>query len=302
MVTDKERIALIRGIIKRRYKHLALSVLGNSVFTSKELSELKREGADVSQDDSFLDTTYHHNYVNMPVDENSPVSVEDMAAQQSQTSILPQGETHEYTLDAQNQKVLDLLDKMGIDVVSRVTGVIHDNNLNYKFNALQNIDRNEIGDMLTKETSISKLKQLLRDTSGNADRDWGRIVSTEMSNSIGAASVDRIVGDNAGKSASDIIVYRIIKQDNITDATCRKFYGDIGEVPKLYRLSTLLGNGSNYGKKQSDWQAVASVPHPNSRTSQVIELRPGFGVHPGGNMYFIGSEKWQAFVDEHLVG
>ena len=37
---------------------------------------------------------------------------------------------------------------------------------------------------------------------------------------------------------------------------------DDGVTPKVFKLSELIGNGTNYGKKQADWVATLGIIHP----------------------------------------
>lgn len=301
MVISREALAKIREIIDRHYTQFSISMLGRSVFTESELKEMKAAGIDTSNSDSFLSMVYFHNFINNPRGPNAPTSVEDMKGQQSQADIKPTGEANEYTVDNLNDKAKQYIDKLKTDVVTRLEGFIRDNNDAYKFDALQNLDRDVALDNLIKESSLGRVKQKLRDSSKDANRDWGRIALTEMSNAIGIGSVDRIVTDNRGSDLDDIYVYRVIVGDALTCKYCRKFYGDVGEPPKLYRLSTLLANGSNYGLKTDSWKPVSGATHPNTRTSQVIELKPGFMVRPGGSVTYIGLAKWKDYIHEVLV-
>ena len=82
---------------------------------------------------------------------------------------------------------------------------------------------------------------------------------------------------------------------------CRRFYGDVGQSPKVYKLSSLLANGSNYGLKTDQWKPVVGATHPNTRTSQIIELKPGFQVSAGGKVTYIGREKWNDYLNSVLI-
>lgn len=302
MVVSKETLEKIREIIAKHYSKLTISVLGRGVFTAKELKQMQDAGIDTSNKDSMLSMVYYHNFINNPVTKDSPTSVEDMKGQQSQEGIKPEGEANDYTVQNLNDKTKQLIDKLKMEVVTRIEGFIRDNNDDYKFDALQNLNRSDLMDELVKESSIGKIKQKLRDAAKDGTRDWQRVALTEMSNAIGIGSVDRIVTDNRGADLDDVYVYRIIVGDALTCKYCRRFYGDVGQAPKLYRLSTLLDNGSNYGLKTDAWKPVAGATHPNTRTSQVIELKPGFMVTPGGSVTYIGLAKWPDYIHEVLVG
>lgn len=301
MVTSEETLKKIKKIIERHYAQLTISMLGKDAFDPEELQELKDAGVDVNNTESLLELTYQHNFLNNPIKPESPTSIPDMIVQQSAAGILPTGEAHTYTIRSQNAKVRQHIEKLYLDVATRLQGIIRDNNDSYKFNALQHLNRTPAIDALVKESYIGKIKSSLKDTSKQANRDWGRVAITEMSNMIGIGSTDRIVSNNVDKSLSTVYVYRIPVNDAVTCKWCKRFYGNGSETPKIYRLSTLLGNGSNYGKPTDQWRAVISATHPNTRTSQIIEVRPGFKVLPNGTMTYIGPDAWPEWIYENLT-
>lgn len=300
MVTSKITIQKIREIIEKHYSRLALSVLGRESLTEEELDQLKQAGIDTSNTDSLMSLVYYHNFINHPIDGVTPTSSEDMKAQQKVTGLKPVGEAHDYTVENINDKTKQYIDKLKLNVMTKIEGIVRENNDSYKMNALQNLDREEMLDELMKESTLGKLKQKLRDTSGDGNRDWTTIAVTEMSNAIGIASIDRIVTDNRESDLNDVYVYRLIVRDAITCKWCRKFYNDTDDSPKLYRLSTLLSNGSNYGKKRDAWEPVIGATHPNERCSQMIELKPGFKLLSDGSVTFIGRDKWNDYILEKL--
>ncbi len=300
MVTSQKIIDIIKKIVGKHHNRLVISMLGKNLLSKAQIQELKDIGYDTSNNESLFSSIYYHNFINNPIDTHSPTSVGDMKNQQSVTGLLPQGEANDYSVDSINQNVKQLIDKMQTDVSARIEGIIRQNNDKFKFNALQNLDRSDMADALVKESSLGKVKQILRDSSKDATRDWQRVALTEMSNAIGIGSVDRIVTDNRDSDLNEVYVYRIIVGDSVTCKYCRRFYGDVGEAPKLYRLTTLLNNGSNYLLKTDSWKPVIGATHPNTRTSQIIELKPGFMVEPGGSVTYIGLDKWKDYIVDKL--
>lgn len=300
MVTSQKIIDIIKKIVGKHHNRLIIGMLGKGILNKSQLQELKDAGYDTSNTESLFSAIYYHNFINNPVDAHSPTSVGDMKNQQSVTGLIPQGEANDYSVDSINRNVKQLIDKMQIDVSARLEGIIRQNNDKFKFNALQNLDRSDMADILVKESSLGKVKQLLRDSSKDGNRDWQRVALTEMSNAIGIGSVDRIVTDNRDNDLDEVYVYRIIVGDSVTCKYCRRFYGDVGEAPKLYKLTTLLNNGSNYGLKTDSWKPVIGATHPNTRTSQIIELKPGFMLEPGGSVTYIGLEKWKDYIVDKL--
>ena len=292
MVTSKRILEIIEEIIEKKYNQLTISVLGRSVFSEKELEALKDQGIDLDShgNNSFLRMAYLHNFINKTGDLEAPTSLEDLKSQLSNPQTIPVGEAHNYSIEHLNENAHKAIEKLRQDMIARFTGLARDNNNDYKMNALQNLDRSDEADKLVKESTIGRLKQSLRDLSKQANRDWERIVNTEVSNAVGLGSSDRIVSENKDKPLEEVYVYKIPVNDAKLCKHCRRFFLDSDGSPKVYKLSQLLSNGTNYGKKAADWSPVSGAVHPNCRESQVLELKPGWKVEPGGSVKFIGRE------------
>ncbi len=300
MVTSKETLERIRQIINKHYNRLIISVLGSPVLSPEDLESLKNAGYDISNKDSLLSLAYYHNFINTPIDDISPRSVGDMKGQQSVRGLKPVGQANDYAVDSLNEKTKQYIDKLKMDAATRIESIIRENNDSYRLDALKNLDRASDADELMKESSLGKVKQKLRDTAKDANRDWMRVALTEVSNAVGIGSVDRIVTENRDKDPENVYVYRITVKDSRTCKWCRKFYEDASGGPTLYRLATLLGNGTNFGKKPESWLAVVGSTHPNTRTSQVLELKPGFKLNNDGSVSYIGLDKWNDYVFQKL--
>lgn len=296
MVTNKETLDLIKRIIEKHYTRLVISVLGKPGLTKEEIKTLEDAGYDTSNDDSLMSLVYYHNFINHPIDKESPKTIPEMEAQQSVKGLKPEGQANDYSIENANDKMLQYINKMKLDVATRIDALVRENNDAYKMNALQNLNRDATSDELMKESTIGKLRQKLRDTSKDGNRDWVRVAVTEMSNTIGIASVDRIVTDNTEKPLDDVFAYRVIVHDERTCKYCRRFYEDHDGSPKVYKLSTLLANGSNYGKNRDSWMPVTGATHPNERCSQVLELKPGWMIKTDGSLTYIGLDKWNAYI------
>lgn len=296
MVTSKRVMELIKKIIEKRYASLAISVLGRDMFSRAELNEMERAGIDTSNKTSLIELAYYHNYLNPHGKTTSPTGHGDMKAQQSARENLPQGLTHDAAVEHLNETMKAAIDKIRQDVQTRIEGYVRDNNQDFRFKALQGKERTEEVDKLVRESTLVKLKQRLRDSSGDGNRDWTRVATTELSNAIGAGSVDRIAKENHDKDPNEVYVYRIVVNDAALCKYCRRFYQDEDGSPKVYRLSTLLSNGSNYGKKAADWLPVVGATHPNERCSQIIELKRGWKVLPGGKQTYIGPDEWNEYI------
>lgn len=293
MVVSKKTIERIRKLVDLQYKSFALSLLGRKHIPQEILRDLSQAGIDINKTDSLPELVYVHNYLNK-LGNQGPNSIEDMLTQQSGSK--PEGQAHDASIEHLSASLLHLLEKHKTDMISRIESLIRDGNSDYVFNALQNLTRPADFDKEVKEKTLGQIKRDLRDLSEDANRNWERVAVTEISNAIGRGSVDRLVVENREKSLDEVYVYRIVVRDSALCKYCRKFYLDADGTPKLYKLSTLLNNGSNYGKRAAEWLPVVLATHPNERCSPVIELKPGWKVSAGGTVTYIGMEKWSEYI------
>jgi hypothetical protein len=289
MILSKELLAKIKTIIDRNYNAFIINVLGQKVFTDDELDALKNEGIDTDNPDSLISLIYYHNVINDPDSVTAPTSVPEMKRQQKATPI---DEHHAVAEEHLNETVKSHIEKLKSDNKTKFEGLFREYNLLGRNKVLETGELTET----LKQDSVQKIKQTLRDLSGDANRNWTRIAVTEVSNAIGLGSVDRLVSMNKDKDFSEVYVYRIPVIDAALCKKCREFYLDADESPAVYRMATILGNGTNYGKKQIDWKPVAGATHVNDRESGLIELRRGWKLKSGGQLDFIGYEKWDDYI------
>lgn len=95
---------------------------------------------------------------------------------------------------------------------------------------------------------------------GDWARDWDRIARTELQNATQHAAAGKITRDNKGE---DAYVYKMPRRDACN--YCIQLYlvdGDF-EKPRIYRISTMVANGSNAGRKVAQWKPTVEVAHPN---------------------------------------
>lgn len=297
MLVSKEALEKIRNVVEKNYNSLLITLLGKNAFSKEELQKLESLGVDTDKNDSLLQMIYYNYVLNDMKANDAPRNISEM---QQQQMVKPVGQAHEVAEEHVDANFKHVVDKLKADVQSSIEGVIRDANLSYRNNALQNLNRPEEVDQLVKDSMVGQLKQTLRDLSGDVSRNFNRIAVTEVANALGMGSVDRVVIQNRDKHPEDIYVYRIPVVDAALCKFCRKFYLDEDGTPTLYRLSTLLNNGTNYGKKTDQWKAVAGATHPNDRESGILQLRPGWKVGPGGRAEYMGLEKWDAYVRDKL--
>lgn len=287
---SEAKLKKIQALIEKKYNHLLVSFFGEKDLPASVRAELKSKGIKLKDLRSFLSQAYQHNIQKHPT--FNPIPTQPLRPRK----VSARGLTMEnFSMQQLNGAVAQRLGKMRDDMQVQLEGIIRQTNQNFKFEALNAPDRPAVT-LMTK--TRTQLKSALAGYAKDANRNWNRVVYTEVSNAIGMASAERIIQDNAedGVSPSNTVVYRIIVDDGHTCPHCRRFYLDGDGTPAIYLLSDLITNGSNYGKKAAEWRPCLTATHPNERCSPILELRPGWKVLPGGGQTFIGNDSWESYV------
>lgn len=104
----------------------------------------------------------------------------------------------------------------------------------------------------------------LRKITGDTKQDWDMVIRTELVNSQQEGMARSIIDGTSPYSVDggDTIVFKRPNHDACKH--CIKHYLEKDRVtPKLFKLSELMVNGTNYGKKVQDWKATLGVMHPH---------------------------------------
>lgn len=273
----------VKKLIAKHFGNIAIAVIGAKYLSKQELAELKSLGVDVTNQYSLIDIIYKHNFLNAD-GKDMPKTLQNAIKQQ----VLKNPKASEVALNSLNESMKIFIKKMEIDALARIETILRDTN-----------DINNLFSVQSSKKTNSELIQDLKKTAPTSFKDWQRIVLTEVSNAIGLGSVDKIVAEN-NNNIDDVYVFRLPVNDSVTCRWCKKFYNSKNNMPKIYKLSTLLANGSNYGKSKEAWKPVVGATHPNTRTSPIIEIKPGYIVQPGGVLTFVGAEKSKAWLKENI--
>jgi hypothetical protein len=117
---------------------------------------------------------------------------------------------------------------------------------------------------------------------------WRTIVNTELGRASNYGAMDAIIHNNPERTPDDILVYKVGPHDAATCKYCTAFwFRPDGLTPRVYKLSELMANGTNIGRKAADWKPTIDSTHPNERHF-LAELPPEWGFQ-NGRLTFIGA-------------
>lgn len=135
---------------------------------------------------------------------------------------------------------------------------------------------------IEKRKSMSKVVTELRKATKDYARDWFRIVSTELNNAYQEGRLQTIMKANKGR---DPLVFKRPRPDCCIE--CSTAYLEKGNVPKIFTLSEMVGNGTNVGRNKRERLPVIGSHHPWCMC-ELHELPPGFDFNSKGEMFYAG--------------
>jgi len=121
--------------------------------------------------------------------------------------------------------------------------------------------RREITSGISKRESAQSIISNWGHKTDNWQRDYGRIVDTEM-NSIFQLGRAKTIDEKFGKEA---LVWKQTYPGACRHCIRLHLTGGIGSKPIVKPLSEIMANGSNIGRKVADWKFTIESEHPFCR-------------------------------------
>ena len=126
---------------------------------------------------------------------------------------------------------------------------------------LEKIIGDKTKEAILKRQSVKELASELFHATPDWARNWVRVANYNLHscfNQARAKEIERIYGID-----SEVYFY-VYPQ---ACKTCVKLYltNGIGSKPKIFKLSEIIENGSNIGRKQKDWKQTINSTHPFCR-------------------------------------
>lgn len=255
-IIDPEKLRRIREIIERTHNALAIRV-GDSAEFSYKFGQLLAQDGDIAQDDL---ATIEKKLAKAP-----PLSRQERNA-----------------MAIAKQRAGDFCRGLGNKVNLNTQQVLieADRELRIQY-------QTEIRDAVSRNIAARETVSRLRSDLGHATEDWSRdfrrIAVTEKHRAMSEGQVDEY-REEYGPDA------RVAVRPT-PDACqhCKRLYIGPDGQPRVFLLSDLEANGSNYGRKAADWLPVVPPMHPNCQC-QLVRVPEGWGfdgqgrIVPGGEL------------------
>lgn len=173
------------------------------------------------------------------------------------SQFLPLSEFEELTLNMAKRRSYNHIRGLETGIKRDIEGVIIDTQMKHR-SEYEKVISNAVSKAKFERNSIKSVISEIGNKTGDWQRDLGRIADTEM-NTIFQEGISMSILREHGEEA------RVYK--DVYPGACRhciRLYltGGIGSKPRVFKLSELISNGTNIGRKVADWLAVVGSTHP----------------------------------------
>lgn len=278
MIFTPEEIQQLFDIIDYRLARVVADVLGKEFLTPDDEALLKRFGFDFEKELTKVPPYYQAFIFGrltgiLRPDQLNTLEYKDIQeyVERKQYKPLTRREKAEYNAAA--TRTYGYIKGMGNRIRETLGNAVSEQEI---INAVEERRIKEL-DVIKQEHKRGVLDkrsvQAIVSTIGNRlndwNRDWGRIVETEMQD-IYCLGKAQVIMEEHG---TDTLVYKQVFSGACTH--CRHLYtkGGSGSEPRIFKLSSLIMNGDNIGRKVRDWKPVIGTTHPFCFNSPYIEIR-----------------------------
>lgn len=271
-----EQLRRIREIIQQHHTAFVANVYGPEAVPPEVLEELRRAGL-VDPKLTSMEDAYLYGALLAAIEDKR-------TANMSYSEFLDHVRRHPVPLSAferegqawATEKAAQWIVGLGNRVANDVADTLinADNQLRRR---TEDLVRDKTAQNIARRETIQQLRSDLGWATGDWTRDWDRIAATEKQNSLlhGQASHYR---KRFGKGVE---VFRRPMPDACKH--CKRLHLDPDGFPRIFKLSDLEANGSNFGKKASEWLPVIGAVHPNCQCP--MSRRPaGWGFNEEGDL------------------
>lgn len=262
MLTPNQIDELLRLL---EYQHILFSArhVGTEVLSEKDLQLLSEFGVDPIKLStiSSVEEAYRFGMLSEALGHTraSDLSYNDLKKFISEGRYLPYTTAEQATLNHLKQTTYSHIKGLGNKIAqdTRTVLIESDQKRRVKY---EKVLKKEMTEAALNRQTIGETVLNIGNRTGDWSRDFGRIVETELHNAFEHGRSAAIKKRNGGDA--DVYVYKDVYLGACWHCIRLFLTNGIGSKPKIFELSELEANGTNYGLKTKDWKPVLGPVHP----------------------------------------
>lgn len=265
MIFSPEQIQDLMKVIDFNTIMFGVEFIGVEPLEPDDISLLEEYGVNIDdiEEKSYIETAYKFGRLSKAIGdiESKNLKYNDFKKWISKGGHIPLTGEEKSTISYLKRRSFDHLKKLGQKMGSDVKSILLDqeNKLRLKN---QKLIRKELVSAVRDRTAFKEIMLNLGHKTDDWQRDWTRIVETELHSVYEDGRADDI---QKNSQSEDPLVFK-----HVLPTACRhciKLYltDGLGSKPRIFKLSELRANGSNIGRKQEDWKATLESLHAYDR-------------------------------------
>lgn len=240
--------------------------LGSSILSDEDKELLRKYGVDLDklQEHSYNypETAFKFGILTQALkkEDINQIKYEDFKKFIKEGKYLPLTDKEKYTLDILQKKTFSHIKDLSSKIKSQTKVELFNQTANHR-KQYEKLIKEELIEGVTGRKSIAQIVSNLGHKTQDWQRNFGRIVETEMHTIFEEGRAAQIEREN-GK---DALVYKDVFLGACKHCIKHYLTKGITSPAKIFKLSDLIANGTNIGKKVDEWLPVVGAMHPFCR-------------------------------------
>lgn len=275
MIFTPKQIEELLEIIEYQVVNFGANFLGKDPLSPEDKLLLKKFGIDLStlSEKNYIEMAYKFGIISRAIGNQKTKNLKynDFKKWVQAGGSIPLSQNEKETIKYLKSKSFSHLKNLGSKIQADTQQMLLEQD-NKRRVQTEKLIRKELKEGVENRKSFKEIMLNLGNKTGDWNRDWDRIVETEMHTAYQEGRADDI---QRNSSKEDPLVFK-----HVQPTACRfciKLYltNGLGSQPIIFKLSELRNNGSNIGRKQQSWVSTLGSLHPHCRC-ELDELPEGY--------------------------
>jgi len=185
------------------------------------------------------------------------ITYSDFTKYLQQGQYIPLSRNEKNELRIAKQKTYGHIKNIGLKTKETARGIIVEEDEKRRLE-YEKVIRGEIKRGVVDRKSIQGIISGIATKLEDWKKDWGRLVETEMQDIYNRGRLRTFLED----FGEDALVYKETYEGACRHCIKLHLTAGIGSQPILYKISELIANGTNIGRKVKEWKATVGPVHP----------------------------------------
>ena len=275
LLTD-DQLHKIAAIIAKHHSVLVLKVLGPGALSEAEIRTLKTEGLYETAMETMGDAYKYGKLLGrLETIRASQMGYAEFQ-KKTETEPVPLSEPEKLAVAAANHRAGTYIRNLGSKVIQRANSIVLEEDQTARAELLGGV-RTEVAENIIRREGLSRLTRRLRELDPDRQRNWTRVAITEKHNAMQQGLADSFHSEGGG----DTLVFKRPMPDACP--RCRSLHLGPDGAPRIFKLTYLQNNGTNVGRKASEWLPVVGGVHPFCQC-MLQKIPEGWGFDEDGDM------------------